>query len=110
MGGEGPDDFPEPARLRQLRWLVNTLTATLIVGVIAIVTLLVIRLGPAPPAPRLPAAVRLPAGESAQAVTFGKGWVALVTVDRGGQERIRVLDSQSGGERAMTEIPASAAP
>ena len=33
MGVEGPEDFPEPPRLRQLRWLVNALTATLIVGV-----------------------------------------------------------------------------
>src|SRR6185436_19591962 len=101
MDGEEPEDFPEPPRLRQLRWLVNALTATLIVGVIAIVTLLVIRLGPTPPAPRLPPSVRLPAGESAEAVTFGEGWLAVVTIDGGGQERIRVLDSRSGDERAV---------
>ena len=104
MGVERPEDFPEPPRLRQLRWLVNALTATLIVGVIAIVTLLVIRLGPTPPAPRLPPSVRLPAGESARAVTFGSGWMAVVTVDGGGQERIRVLDARTGNERTVTEI------
>ncbi|MFO1209265.1 MAG: DUF6476 family protein [Amaricoccus sp.] len=105
MGVEGPEDFPEPPRLRQLRWLVNALTATLIVGVIAIVTLLVIRLGPMPQSsPPLPPSVRLPAGESARAVTFGSGWMAVVTVDAGGKERIRVLDARTGDERAVTEI------
>ncbi|MFO1143381.1 MAG: DUF6476 family protein [Amaricoccus sp.] len=104
MAVDGPEDFPEPPRLRQLRWLVNALTATLIVGVIAIVTLLVIRLGPTPPSPRLPPSVRLPAGESARAVTFGSGWIAVVTIDGDGQERIRVIDSRSGEERAVTEI------
>ena len=108
MDGEEPADFPEPPRLRQLRWLVNALTATLIVGVIAIVTLLVIRLGPVPQAPRLPPAVRLPAGESARAVTFGSGWLAVVTVDDGGRERIRVLDARTGDERAVTEIAPAA--
>jgi len=112
MGVEGPEDFPEPPRLRQLRWLVNALTATLIVGVIAIVTLLVIRLGPtgAPPSPGLPPSVRLPAGESARAVTFGSGWLAVVTVDGGGQERVRVLDARTGAERAVTEIEPAAGP
>jgi hypothetical protein len=102
--GEGPEDFPEPPRLRQLRWLVNALTATLIVGVIAIVTLLVIRLGPPSPAPRLPPEVRLPAGERAEAVTLGKGWIAVVTVDGDRQERIRVLDARTGRERGVAEI------
>jgi hypothetical protein len=110
MAGEEPEDFPEPPRLRQLRWLVNALTATLIVGVIAIVTLLVIRLGPTPTVPRLPPSVRLPAGESARAVTIGKGWLAVVTVDGEGQERIRVLDARTGAERAVTEIGAAAEP
>ncbi len=109
-GGETPagEDFPEPPRLRQLRWLVNALTATLIVGVITIVGLLVIRLGATPPAPQLPAEVRLPAGETATAVTFGRGWVAVVSVDAGGRERIRVLDAASGAERATLEIPPAA--
>src|SRR6188472_1392387 len=102
MGVERPEDFPEPPRLRQLRWLVNALTVTLIAGVIAIVALLVIRLGAAPPPPQLPPAVRLPAGERGQAVTFGSGWLALVTVDGGGRERIRILDAKTGAERAMT--------
>ena len=105
MRGETPgeDGFPEPPRLRQLRLLVTTLTVTLILGVIAIVALLVIRLAPTP-APTLPPRIRLPAGESARAVTLGQGWLAVVTVDGSGHERIRVLDRTTGAQRAVTEI------
>ena len=106
MGDETPvdEDFPEPPRLRQLRLLVNALTATLILGVIAIVALLVIRLAPGPALPPLPPEVRLPAGESARAVTFGDGWLAVVTVDGAGRERIRVLDRATGEQRGLAEI------
>jgi hypothetical protein len=106
MGGETPggEEFPEPRRLRQLRWLVNALTATLILGVIAIVALLVIRLPSRPALPELPAEIRLPAGETAGAVTFGGGWIAVVTVDPSGQERIRVLDAATGAPRGTAEI------
>jgi Family of unknown function (DUF6476) len=99
------EEFPEPPRLRRLRRLVTALTVTLIAGVIAIVALLVIRLGMiAPASPELPAAVRLPDGETARAVTFGDGWVAVVTADAEGRERIRVLDARTGSERATAEI------
>ena len=98
------EDFPEPPRLRQLRRLVTLLTATLIVGVIATVGLLVIRLSMLPSAPGLPAEIALPPGESARAVTLGEGWIAVVTVDAAGRERIRVLDRATGAERALTEI------
>jgi Family of unknown function (DUF6476) len=107
MGGSslGPDDeFPEPRRLRQLRRLVTALTATLILGVIAIVALLVIRLAPLGRAPELPPELRLPAGESARAVTLGSGWLAVVTVDAQRRERIRVLDRATGAPRGVVEI------
>ena len=100
----GDEDFPEPPRLRRLRRLVSLLTATLIAGVIAIVALLVIRLSALPSAPSLPPEVALPPGESARAVTLGDGWLAVVTVDAAGRERIRVLDRATGAERAVTEI------
>jgi hypothetical protein len=100
----GDEDFPEPPRLRRLRRLVTLLTVTLIVGVIAIVGLLVIRLSALAPDPSLPAEIALPAGESARAVTLGDGWLAVVTVDAAGRERIRVLDRATGAERAVTEI------
>jgi hypothetical protein len=98
------EEAPEPPRLRQLRLMVLALTATLIGGVIAIVVLLVIRLQTAPAPIALPAEVRLPAGESARAVTLGGDWLAVVTVDAGGQERIRVLDRGTGAERGTVEI------
>lgn len=100
------DEFPEPPRLRQLRRLVTLLTATLILGVITVVILLVIRLGSLSDhaAPAVPPEITLPAGESARAVTLGQGWVAVVTVDGTGAERIRVLDARTGAERAVTAI------
>jgi hypothetical protein len=102
----GDDDFPEPPRLRRLRRLVTLLTATLIVGVIAIVVLLVIRLSALtePAMPSLPPEIALPPGESARAVTLGDGWLAVVTVDADGRERIRLLDRATGAERTVVEI------
>lgn len=99
------EDFPEPPRLRQLRRLVTLLTLTLIAGVITVVALLVIRLSSLERrAPALPPAVALPAGETALAVTLGDGWVAVVTADAAGRERIRLLDAATGAERAVTDI------
>lgn len=100
------DEFPEPPRLRQLRRLVTLLTATLIFGVITVVILLVIRLGSLSEqaGPSVPPEITLPAGEEARAVTLGKGWVAVVTADRAGLERIRILDAKTGAERAVTTI------
>jgi hypothetical protein len=38
-------------------------------------------------------------------VTFGTGWIAVVTVDDVGSERIRVLDAATGAGLAETLIP-----
>ncbi len=97
---------PEPPGLRNLRRLVTLLTATLILGVASIVVLLFLRLNAATGvAPLdLPETVALPAGETAMALTGGEGWIAVVTRDRDGRERIRVLDAVTGAERAVTEI------
>lgn len=98
------EEGQEPPALRRLRRLVTTLTAVLIVGVITVVGLLVIRLSLLKPSlPVLPAALSLPAGETAGAVTFGTGWVAVVTRDAAGQERIRVL-SPDGAPLGDVEI------
>ena len=100
----GGEEFQEPRSLRRLRRLVTVLTVTLILGVITIVGLLVIRLSSYRAAPVLPAEIALPAGEKAEAVTLGTGWVAVVTVDAAGKERVRVLDARTGAERASVEI------
>lgn len=99
-----PDDIPEPRRLRHLRWLVNALTITLMAGFLTIVIALVLRLTAEPPAPALPDRLRLPPGETARAVTLGQGWVAVVTVDAAGAERVRVLDAATGAPRASVPI------
>ncbi|MFQ5622867.1 MAG: DUF6476 family protein [Paracoccaceae bacterium] len=88
-----PDAFAEPPRLRLLRWLVTGLTATLIVGVLIIVGLLVtfVRRSSAPAPAEIPEEILLPAGETALAFTRGTGWFAVVTRDGGGRETIRIF-------------------
>ncbi|MFN6924941.1 MAG: DUF6476 family protein [Tabrizicola sp.] len=80
-------DAPDPAlppSLRLLKWLVVALTLTMIGGVITVVALLVTRMPQAFSAvgPHLPEGIVLPEGAEAQAVTFGEGWIAVVTADQ----------------------------
>ncbi|WP_151720337.1 DUF6476 family protein [Gemmobacter serpentinus] len=77
-----------PPSLRWLKWLVTALTLTLILGVITIVGLLVTRL-PLGTTPAFPENLTLPEGVSPQAITRGKGWVAVVTDDG----RILIFDT-----------------
>ncbi len=66
--------------MRLLKWLVIVLTLSLIGGVITVIWLLVTRLPlPGSPRPTLPEALALPAGEKAEALTMGRGWLAVVT-------------------------------
>ena len=74
-----------------LRRLVTVLTATMILGVLTIVVLLVIRLQ-TPALPSLPERITLPEGVTAEAVTFGPNWIAVVTDDA----RILILDRATG--------------
>lgn len=79
-----------PPSLRFLKWLVIVLTLSMIGGVITIVALLVTRMPaamaprPLPALPDLPAAIALPAGARAEAVTFGRDWIAVVVEGEGG--------------------------
>ena len=86
MSDPSTPDAPDaalPPSLRLLKWLVVLLTLTMIGGVITVVWLLVTRmpatLGGA--APEVPADLTLPEGKEAAAVTFGRGWIAIVTTD-----------------------------
>lgn len=93
-----------PPELRFLKFLVTALAAVMIVGVVVIVGLLVIRLGPAPQPPELslPDSIALPEGARPAAFTQGTNWIAVVTTedeilifDRSGQhlrQRIRLED------------------
>ncbi|HOZ35330.1 MAG TPA: DUF6476 family protein [Tabrizicola sp.] len=80
-------DAPDPTlppSLRLLKGLVIVLTLTMIGGVITVVGLLVTRMPQAFSAvgPSLPDGFTLPAGAKAEAVTFGTGWIAVVTTDQ----------------------------
>lgn len=89
------------ANLRFLKLLVTVLAGTMIAGLLTIVALLVIRF-PAATAPRpvLPDAIALPEGTSAEAVTMGRGWIAVVT----GDGRILIYDAPSGALRQTVAI------
>lgn len=83
-------ETPEPANLRFLRLLVTVLTGVMIAGVILIIALIVIRFRD--PGPQVPEDLTLPADVTPQAVTFGTGWVAVVTDD----DRILIYDRVTG--------------
>ena len=78
--------------------LVTVLTATMIIGVITVVALLVIRLNG--PELSLPDQIQLPDGASAVAVTQGRGWYAIVTDD----DRILVFDAGTGDLRQSIDV------
>ncbi|WP_417673194.1 DUF6476 family protein [Pseudodonghicola sp.] len=90
---------PEPASLRMLRRLVTTLMVVMILGVVVIVGLLVTRLS-SDRTPALPDHLTLPAGAKAEAVTLGKGWVAVVT----GDQRILIFDAGTGALRKTVTL------
>ncbi len=83
----------EPRHLRTLRRLVNTLTVVLILGFITVVVVIVIRFAaPAAPVLQLPDNIELPAGRTAQAVTLGTDFVAIVTMQSDGREEIYIYN------------------
>jgi hypothetical protein len=88
----------EPANLRFLRRLVTTLTATMIVGLLVIIALLVIRFSSRGVA--LPDQITLPAGVSASAFTKGDGWYAVVS----DANQILIFDQTSGKLRQTIDI------
>ncbi|MDA7427119.1 DUF6476 family protein [Primorskyibacter aestuariivivens] len=90
MAPDEHDDLPEPSNLRFLRVLVTVLTGVMIGGVILIIVLIVIRFRD--PGPQVPEDLTLPADVTPQAVTFGTGWVAVVTDD----DRILIFDRVTG--------------
>lgn len=103
-GSPNAAEAPEPRRLRNLRWMVTAMTATMILGILTIVALLVISVLGRAPQQGLPETVKIPEGERAEAFTRGGDWIAVVTRDTGGIERIRILDAGSGAERQVVVI------
>lgn len=85
---------PEPSNLRFLRRLVTVLTATMIIGLLVLITLIVIRLQqPAPVA--LPDTITLPENVVPTAFTRGPNWYAVVTQDN----RILIYNLTTGDLR-----------
>jgi len=79
---EAPAGEGLPPSLRLLKALVIVLTLVMIGGVITVVALLVTRMPQAlHGVPSLPEDIQMPEGAKAQAVTFGPGWIAVVTQD-----------------------------
>ncbi len=87
------EDTALPPSLRALKWLVIVLTLTMIIGVITVVAVLVTRIpqvfGGA--SARLPDNLALPEGSTPQAVTFGEGWIGVVTSDSAGRQSFLVF-------------------
>lgn len=78
---DAPDDRLPPG-LRWLKGLVIALAATMIVGLIVLIGLVVTRLpGPRAALPPLPASIVLPDGAVAEAFTRGRDWLGVVTAD-----------------------------
>ncbi len=107
MSDDIPDhqpDMPEPSGLRKLRVIVTLLTATMIIGILAIFFLIFYKImQPAVPDLALPETLEIPEGETAQAITQGRDWIAIVTIDAEGQERIRILDVD-GSPRQVVDL------
>jgi len=86
--------------LKFLARLVTVLTATMILGLLVIVGLLVTRFRDAPAMAPLPETITLPEGARATAFTQAPGWYAVVTEDG----RIVIFDRPSGDLRQVVEI------
>lgn len=91
-----------PPGLRFLKGLVITLMLAMIGGVIAITVLLVTRLPQAgvPAVPILPENLALPAGATPTAITFGTGWIAVVTTGN----QILIFEAKTGALRQTVQI------
>nr|WP_223423763.1 DUF6476 family protein [Tateyamaria pelophila] len=90
----------EPANLKFLRRLVTLLTATMILGVLTVIVLLVIRLNAPAPTLTLPDQVTLPDGATASAFTIGTDWFAVVTED----DQILIYDQVTGTLRQTVTL------
>jgi len=85
MASDPEETGPLPPDLRFLKTLVTVLTAVMILGLLTMVGIFVIRLGPSTPAaiaPPLPEEITLPDGVRAISVTWGPDFYAVVTDDR----------------------------
>lgn len=91
-----------PPSLRLLKILVIVLMITMIGGVITVVGLLVTRMPNANAlAPALPAALHMPTGATALAITQAPGWIGVVTTDN----RLLIFTPQGDLQQEITIAP-----
>ena len=88
----------DPSLVRYLKLLVTTLAGVMIVGLVAVIALLVIRLNEKPS--MLPELVTLPEGVEAKAVTLGESWYGIVTQT----DEILIFDRFTGKLRQRIQI------
>ena len=86
--------------MRFLRRLVTALTATMIIGLLTIVALLVIRLGAPSATLPLPQEINMPDAATAVAFTRGPNWYAVVTA----ADEILIFDLASGDLQQRIQI------
>ena len=99
-----PETEALPPSLRLLKWLVIVLTATMIVGVITVVGLLVTRMPNLAPM-AMPERLELPEGVRPAAVTMGQGFIAVVTED----DRILIFGRDGSFLQEVAVVPGAAA-
>lgn len=97
---ETPEVDVDLSLVRYLKTLVTVLAGVMIVGLVAVIYLLVIRLSA--DVPPLPAQIVLPEGVKAQAFTQGEGWYAVVTEDD------RILIFARDGAKLLQDIEITA--
>jgi hypothetical protein len=75
---DSPEILPEPANLRFLRRLVTALTFTMIIGLVAIFTIIVMQFSKTIDVSGI-SSIELPEGVTASTYTKGSDWYAIVT-------------------------------
>ena len=86
--------------MKVLRRLVTILMATMIIGLVVLIGLVVMRITAQPLPMALPAHISLPKGASVAAFTVGDGWYGVVT--KAGE--ILIYDQGSGALRQTLVI------
>ena len=103
MSGD-PNEEVSPGNLRFLKVLVTILTATMILGLLTIIVLIVIRVpnvvrvidDPLP----IPDVIALPEGIEAASFAMGHDWIAVVSKD----DEILIFDKDTGAIRQRIAI------
>lgn len=103
--GQNTPAAQEPLpELKFLKTLVTVLAGTMIVGLITVIALLVIRLGPQNAAPmKLPDQITLPEGATAQSVSVSEGRTVILTQG----DQVLVYDARGAliGSTQLTKAP-----